>query len=225
MVVRIVVQTIFLLVVLGATLFLAAGNWRWPQAWAYLAEVALTSFAVSFWLLRHDPALLKSRLSAPVQRDQVSWDRMFMLTALVVFELWTGLIGLDARRFAWSRAPFWTEALGAALIALGMLLVLQTFRFNTFAAPQVRTQEARGHHVVTSGPYRFVRHPMYAGGILFLLGMPLLLGSWWGVVAVPLLIAGIAMRALGEERVLRRELSGYDEYTRRVRFRLVPGVW
>jgi protein-S-isoprenylcysteine O-methyltransferase Ste14 len=106
-----------------------------------------------------------------------------------------------------------------------MVVVWQTFRFNTFAAPQVRVQAARAHRVVTDGPYRIVRHPMYAGAMLYLLGRPLLLGSWCGVVAVPLLIAGMAPRAVGEERMLRRELSGYDEYTRRVRFRLIPGVW
>jgi protein-S-isoprenylcysteine O-methyltransferase Ste14 len=129
---------------------------------------------------------------------------------------WMVLIGLDARRFGWSHVPLWAQALGAVLIALGMIVIWQTFRFNTFAAPQVRVQAARAHRVVTEGPYRIVRHPMYAGSILWLLGMPLLLGSWWGVVAVPLLVVGTAPRAVGEERMLRRELSGYDEYARRV---------
>ena len=138
---------------------------------------------------------------------------------------WMVLIGLDARRFGWSYVPLGAQALGAVLIALGMVLVWQTFRFNTFAAPQVRVQAARAHRVITDGPYSIVRHPMYAGATLYLLGMPLLLGSWWGVVAVPLLVAGMALRAVGEERMLRRELSGYDEYARRVRFRLLPGIW
>src|SRR5471032_479434 len=225
MIARMVVQTTLLLTVMGAILFFAAGDWRWPQAWVFLAEIGLSSFAVSFWLLRHDPALLESRLSAPVQRDQMPWERIFMLAIAVVFIGWMVLIGLDARRFGWSHAPRWAQALGAVLIALGMVVVWQTFRFNTFAAPQVRVQTARAHRVVTDGPYRIVRHPMYAGAMVYLLGMPLLLGSWWGVVAVPLLIAGMAPRAVGEERMLRRELSGYDEYTRRVRFRLIPGIW
>jgi protein-S-isoprenylcysteine O-methyltransferase Ste14 len=143
----------------------------------------------------------------------------------VVFIGWMVLIGLDARRFGWSDVPLWAQALGAVLIALGMIVIWQTFRFNTFAAPQVRVQAARAHRVVTEGPYRIVRHPMYAGSMLWLLGTPLLLGSWWGVVAVPLLVVGMAPRAVGEERMLRRELSGYDEYARRVRFRLIPGIW
>src|SRR5262249_11278643 len=153
------------------------------------------------------------------------WDRLFMLAVIVVFIGWMVLIGLDARRFRWSHVPIWAQALGAVLIALGMVAVWQTFRFNTFAAPQVRVQTARAHQVVTDGPYRIVRHPMYAGSMLWLLGMPLLLGSGWGVAAVPLLVAGLAPRVVGEERMLRRELSGYEEYASRVRFRLIPGIW
>jgi protein-S-isoprenylcysteine O-methyltransferase Ste14 len=210
---------------MGAILFLAAGDWRWPQGWVFLAELGLASFALYFWLLRHDPALLESRMSAPLRRDQMPWDRIFMLAVLVVITGWIVLIGLDARRFKWSDVPLWAQALGAVLIALSMIVIWQTFRFNTFAAPQVRVQATRAHRVVTEGPYRIVRHPMYAGSILWFLGVPLLLGSWWGVIAAPLLVVGMAPRAVGEERMLRRELSGYDEYARRVRFRLIPGIW
>jgi protein-S-isoprenylcysteine O-methyltransferase Ste14 len=218
------VQTLWL-AGMGAILFLAAGDWRWPQGWVFLGELGLASFALYFWLLRHDPALLESRMSAPLRRDQMPWDRIFMLAVLVVFTGWIVLIGLDARRFKWSDVPLWAQALGAVLIALSMIVIWQTFRFNTFAAPQVRVQATRAHRVVTEGPYRIVRHPMYAGSILWFLGVPLLLGSWWGVIAAPLLVVGMAPRAVGEERMLRRELSGYDEYARRVRFRLIPGIW
>jgi len=224
MIVRMVFQTTLMLAVMGAILFLAAGDWRWPQAWAYLVEVGLGAFLVSFWLARHDPALLASRLSSPVQPDQKPWDRIFMAGAGVAFIGWMALIGLDAR-FGWSHAPLWAQALGAVLIALCMVLVWRTFRFNSFAAPQVRIQADRGQRVITEGPYRFVRHPMYAGAIFYFLGSPLLLGSWWGLAPVPLFIAGMGARAVGEERMLRRELAGYDDYARRVRFRLVPGVW
>ena len=224
MIVRMVFQTTLMLAVMGAILFLAAGDWRWPQGWAYLVEVGLGAFLVSFWLARHDPALLASRLSSPVQPDQKPWDRIFMAGAGVAFIGWMALIGLDAR-FGWSHAPLWAQALGAVLIALCMVLVWRTFRFNSFAAPQVRIQADRGQRVITEGPYRFVRHPMYAGAIFYFLGSPLLLGSWWGLAPVPLFIAGMGARAVGEERMLRRELAGYDDYARRVRFRLVPGVW
>jgi len=225
MIARVIAQTALLLVVMGAVLFFAAGDWHWPQAWIFLGEFGVCSLAVCGWLLRHDPELLKTRLSAPVHREQMPWDRIFMLAIFVAFFGWMVLIGLDARRFEWSEMPLWVQPLGAVLIALGMVAIWQTFRYNTFAAPQVRIQAERGHRVITEGPYRYVRHPMYAGSLLWLLGTPLLLGSWWGAAAVPLLIAGLAPRAIGEERMLRRELSGYDEYAARVRWRFIPGIW
>jgi protein-S-isoprenylcysteine O-methyltransferase Ste14 len=225
MITRTLVQTTLAVLVMGAILFLAAGDWRWPQGWVFLGEFAISALAVSAWLLRHDPALLESRLSSPVQPDQKPWDRVFMAGAGVGFVGWMILIAFDARRFGWSHVPLWGQALGAVLIALCMILAWQTFRFNSFAAPQVRVQAERAHRVITGGPYRIVRHPMYAGALLFFLGLPLLLGSWWGLLAAPLLTAGIGMRAIGEERMLRRELPGYDDYARRVRFRLIPGLW
>jgi protein-S-isoprenylcysteine O-methyltransferase Ste14 len=225
MMIRVLVQTTLLLAAMGAILFCAGGDWLWPQAWFFLAEFGLCSFAVSFWLLRHDPALLASRMPVPVRRDQMPWDRIFMAAASIAFIAWPVLIALDARRFGWSHVPLWVQALGAGLIALGMAAVWHTFRFNTFAAPQVRLQTERGHRVIADGPYAIVRHPKYAGSILYLLGMPLLLGSWWGVAVVPLIVAGLAPRAVGEKRMLRRDLPGYEEYMRRVLHRLVPGIW
>ena len=225
MIARLVIQTTVWLVAMAALLFLAAGDWDWPQGWVFLCEIALSSFAVSFWLARHDPALLATRLSSPVQPDQQPWDRIFMAVGAIVFVAWLVLCALDARRFAWSLVPLWVQALGAALIVLCMVLVWQTFRFNSFAAPQVRVQADRDHRVSTDGPYRFVRHPMYASALLMFIGTPLLLGSWWGLLFVPIGVIGIGVRAVGEERMLRRELPGYDDYARRVRFRMIPGLW
>ena len=136
---RLIIQTTAWLVVMGAILFAAAGDVVWPQAWIFLVELALCSFGVGFWLLRYDPALLASRLSSPVrQRDQMPWDRIFMRAVVVVFVGWMVLIGLDARRFEWSHVPVGLQVVGAGLIALSMLLICQIFRFNTFAAPQLR---------------------------------------------------------------------------------------
>jgi protein-S-isoprenylcysteine O-methyltransferase Ste14 len=225
MITRMVAQTTTWLVAMGLILFVAAGDWGWPQGWAYLAEIAISSFAFGFWLARHDPALLAARLSAPVQRDQQLWDRTFMAAAALVFVGWLILSALDAGRFRWSLVPLWAQVLGAVLIALCMVVVWQTFRFNTFAAPQIRMQKDRGQRVITDGPYRIVRHPMYAGALLMFVGTPLLLGSWWGLVFVPVGVVGIGIRAVGEERMLRRELPGYNDYARQVRFRLLPGLW
>ena len=222
---RALVQTTIWLIVMAAILFIAAGDWDWPQAWIFLAGSGISSLLVCAWLARHDPALLESRLSPPFHRDQKLWDRLFLAGAFVAFIAWFVLIPLDARRFGWSHTPVWAQVLGAILVTLCMFLVWLVFRANSFAAPQVRMQTDRGQRVITAGPYRFVRHPMYAGALLYFLGTPLLLGSWWGLLPVPLLVAGLGARAVGEERMLRQSLPGYDDYAQRVRFRLVPGVW
>jgi hypothetical protein len=118
MITRMVVQTTTWLAAMGVILFAAAGDWGWRQGWIFLGEIAISSFAVSFWLARHDPALLASRLSAPMQRDQRPWDRVFMVAALSVFMGWLALCAVDARRFQWSVVPLWAQGLGAVLIAL-----------------------------------------------------------------------------------------------------------
>ncbi|WP_428485514.1 methyltransferase family protein [Rhodopila sp.] len=213
------------LAMMGVILFLAAGDWRWPQGWMFLGEFATCSTAMTVWLARHDPALLRLRLSLPVQRDQKPWDRIFMSLAVVAVISWAVVIAFDARRFRWSHVPLWAQMAGGLLIGLSMVAVWQTFRFNSFAVPQVRVQAERGQRVVSEGPYRIVRHPMYAATIPYFAGMPLLLGSWWGLIAVPLFTVGLGVRAVGEERMLRDALAGYDDYTKRVRFRLIPGLW
>jgi protein-S-isoprenylcysteine O-methyltransferase Ste14 len=225
MITRMAIQTTIWLAAMGGILFVAAGDWDWPQGCAFLGEIAISSFAVSLWLARHDPALLETRLSAPVHRDQRPWDCVFMAAGALVFVGRLVLSALDARRFQWSLVPLWAQALGAVSIALCMTLIWQTFRFNTFAAPQIRIQQNREHRVITDGPYRIVRHPMYASALLMFVGTPLLLGSWWGLLFVPIGIVGIGIRAVGEERMLRRELPDYDDYARQVRFRMLPGLW
>ena len=220
-----VLQTSASLVVMGLLLFLSAGDWAWREAWFYLAEMAIFSFALGFWLIRYDPALMASRLSLPFRKDQRPWDQLFMAFALVAFSGWLALMGVDARRYAWSVTSHWCELAGLILIALCMLICWRAFEANTLAAPQVRMQGKRNHGVVTGGPYRFVRHPMYAGALLYFLGAPLLLGSWCAFVLFPVLAIALGMRAIGQERMLRSRLTDYDIYMRRVRYRFIPYVW
>ncbi|MBV9653152.1 MAG: isoprenylcysteine carboxylmethyltransferase family protein [Acetobacteraceae bacterium] len=218
------VTTLWLAAMAGLLLG-TAGDPRWLNGWLLIGELAAFCYPLGFWLHRHDPALLAARLSPPFHRDQKTWDRVFMALAGLSFVAWMALMALDARRFAWSSMPAWLQPAGVLLIAACLSVAWVTFRFNSFAAPQVRVQADRGQRVITDGPYRVVRHPMYAGAALLFIGAPLLLGSWWGLAVAPLLIAGTAARAVGEERVLRRELAGYDAYAQRVRYRLLPGVW
>ncbi|OYV26645.1 MAG: hypothetical protein B7X08_01185 [Acidocella sp. 20-63-7] len=222
---RMVVQTSSWLVILAALLFLAAGTWRWPQAWFFLAEVAFASFALGYWLARHDPALLASRLSMPTHLGPQLWDRVFVVCAGLTYLVWMVLLALDAARYRWSAVSPSVEAVGALLVALCMALVWRIFRVNTFAAPQLRIQPERCHHVIAEGPYARVRHPMYAAALLYFAGTSLLLGSYWGLLILPFATFGFALRAVGEERMLARDLPGYTSYAKRVRYRFCPGLW
>ncbi|MGZ3322898.1 MAG: methyltransferase family protein, partial [Xanthobacteraceae bacterium] len=159
------------------------------------------------------------------QAAQKTWDKVFMATVFVLWTGWLVLMALDAVRFGWSQMPVWAQALGAVLIALCMYVACLTFRENSYAAPVVKIARERGHRVVSSGLYAYVRHPMYAGALLFFIGTPLLLGSWFGLAAAPMLVVVLAARAVMEERMLAEELPGYRDYATRVRYRLVPGVW
>jgi protein-S-isoprenylcysteine O-methyltransferase Ste14 len=222
---RFVFQTIAWLGFMASLLFFPARNPLWAQAWAFLAIFAAGSFACGAWLVRRDPALLASRLGSLVQRGQPFWDKIFLLTFIVVWCGWLVLMALDAQRWHSSDVPLALNVLGGALVIAGFLATLLVFRENSFAAPVVRVQAERAQCVIDTGPYSVVRHPMYASAVLYLLGMPLLLGSWYGLLVVPLMVLALAPRAVFEERLLEQQLPGYAEYMERVGYRLIPGVW
>ncbi len=148
-----------------------------------------------------------------------------MAAVVALFVGWMATMALDAGRWRLSHMPVWLQAAGAAGMALSVVVACLAFRANSFASPVVKLQTARGHRVAEGGPYAVVRHPMYAGALFYFVGMPLLLGSWWGFAFVPALAAVLALRAVLEERTLMAELDGYAAYAARVRWRFVPGVW
>ncbi|MGH6867067.1 MAG: methyltransferase family protein [Methyloceanibacter sp.] len=215
----------YYLVLLAVLLFGAAGTLRWPEAWIYLALTALMSIGAGLWLARVDPGLLTERLGSAIQRGQKLWDKVFMILVSTAWISWFVLMGLDAVRYRWSDVPVWIQVAGFVLICLGCYLVGLTFKANTYAAPVIKIQSDRAHRVVSTGPYAYVRHPMYAGALLLILGVPLMLGSWLGLATSAVLIAMLAARAVFEEETLKAELDGYADYARRVRYRLVPLVW
>jgi protein-S-isoprenylcysteine O-methyltransferase Ste14 len=159
-----------------------------------------------------------------LQPDQPKTDKVFMLVFGCAALVWFILIGLD-RRYQLSDVPLPLRALGFAMLIASTGYILWVMRTNSFAAPVVRVQTERGHRVIDSGPYAQVRHPMYSGTALYFVGMPLLVGSWWGVAMAPLFVVLFAIRAVLEERALAAQLPGYADYLNRVRYRLVPGVW
>jgi len=222
---KLLAQLAALIVVFAVILFGVAGTWRWPSGWAFLALFVAVSLALSLWLAATDPALMAERMKSPVQKDQKPWDRVFLMLLMVVYLSWLAVMALDARRFSWSHAPVWIQVLGAVMIVASYAGIAWVFRTNSFAAPVIKIQAERRQTVISTGPYAVVRHPMYAFAIWQFVGMPLMLGSWWGLAFVPPIVAAVAVRTLGEEKMLREELEGYDDYARRVRWRYAPGVW
>jgi len=210
--------------VFAALLFGAAGRFDWRAAWAFLILFFALSQLVMMRLARHDPALLAERLKSPIQPAQPLWDKIFMASLMVLWVGWIVLIGLDAR-FGWSAMPAWLQAAGAIGVIAGYAVIIRVFDENTFLAPVVKLQPQRGHHVVDTGPYAVVRHPMYAGATIMMPSIALMLGSWPGLAASFVIIAGVAFRAVMEERELSSRLDGYADYVARTRWRLIPGIW
>ncbi len=224
MIARLLLQSTLTTAAMGALLFASAGTLRWPSAWIFLATCALLGPLSGWWLYRIDPALLAERLRPVLQKDQPAADKVFMSLFIAAMLLWLALIGLD-RRLHSSDMPIVLQVAGFALFLLSMLFTLWVFRENSFAAPVVKLQTERAQHVVSTGPYAHVRHPMYSGMVLFFAAVPLVLGSWWGLLMVPIFVVLFAIRIGIEEHTLREGLTGYTDYAERVRYRLLPGVW
>ena len=224
MIAKLLLQNTIFVVALGALLFASAGTLHWPAAWVFLVTSAILGPACGWWLARTDPALLAERMRPTFQADQPAADKKFMLIFMAALPIWLVAIGLD-RRVHGLDVPLVLQMLGLAMYLLSTAFIMWVFRENSFAAPVVKIQAERHHRVVSSGPYAFVRHPMYSGIMLFFVGVPLLLGSWWGVAIAPLFAVLFGIRARIEERALVEGLPGYADYAARVRYRLVPGLW
>lgn len=208
--------------VMALALFLPAGTVAWPAAWVFLGLLFVCSLPITWWLLKYDPGLIEERMQL---RPQLSWDKVFIAIVLVFILFWLILMPLDAVRFHWSRMPVELKTLGALVLLISLYISFLTMRENPYSSAVVRVQKERAQTVISTGPYRYVRHPMYTGACLFFLGTALLLGSWYGVLCTPVFIGLFAVRAVLEERLLREELEGYDAYVARVKYRFFPRVW
>lgn len=224
MIARLLLQNVLWVIGLGTLLFWPAGTLHWPAAWLYLVTTAVSGLGAGLWLARVDPALLEERMRPLMQKGQPAADKWFMLVFGVAAFVWFMVVGLD-RRWQGSGVPLGLQALGYALLLGATALMLLVVRENSFAAPVVKVQAERGHRVIDTGPYAWVRHPMYSGIVLYFAAMALLLGSWWGLVLSPVFFVLFSIRAGIEERALIDGLPGYADYLARVRYRLVPGAW
>jgi protein-S-isoprenylcysteine O-methyltransferase Ste14 len=212
---RLLVAALFL----GVLFFLPAGTLHYWEAWVYLGVLLIPMFATSTYLLRRDPELLARRLR---QKEPQAAQRLIVTVFAVVF---TGILlvpGLDYR-YAWSSVPVPLVLLGDALVLLGYALFVLVMRENRYASRTVEVE--KNQKVITTGPYALIRHPMYLAATLIYMASPLALGSYWGLLASVILPVLLGVRILGEERFLHEHLEGYTAYTKKTRYRLIPGVW
>jgi protein-S-isoprenylcysteine O-methyltransferase Ste14 len=220
--VRTLAGFVFLFAMMGLVIFAAAGSLGYWQGWLLIGVFAGASGVITAWLWGHDKSLLERRVQAGPTAETDPAQKVVQALASVVFLATLALPALD-HRFGWSNVPAAVVLLGDGLVVLGFLVVFLVFRENTFTSGTIEI--ADDQRVVDTGPYGLVRHPMYAGALILFAGMPLALGSWWGLVVALAIIPVLAWRLLLEEAFLNDHLAGYQSYRSRVRFRLAPGVW
>lgn len=210
------------LAVFGAALFWPAGTFHYWQAWVFLAIFVVCSGVSSIYLARSNPAVLQRRLhggpmaeTRPVQKFAVT----LLLSSFVALVV----VSAFDHRFGWSQVPTWLVIVGEVLTIGGLGMATLVVAQNNYAAASITVES--GQTVTSTGLYGLVRHPMYTGSLVMMVGMPLALGSYWGLLATVPAAAALVVRIIDEEKMLRHDLQGYDEYTEKVRSRLVPLVW
>jgi protein-S-isoprenylcysteine O-methyltransferase Ste14 len=211
-----------LLLAMAALLFTPAGTLDYWQAWTFLAVYFASSLAITLYLMKKDPQLLQRRMSGGPTAEKETTQRIIMSITSFGF---IGLLVIPAldHRFGWSHMPPAMALAGDALMVFGWVAIFFVFKENTFSSATIEL--APDQSVVSTGPYALVRHPMYAGGLVMLLGIPIALGSWWGLLVIAAIMPALIWRLIDEEKFLARNLPGYVEYQQKVRYRLIPLVW
>jgi len=218
----ILIGALFPFLLLGI-LFGCAGCLDWVAGWIYLGLALLAQIASHLIVRRTNPDVLVHRRKFGAGTK--GWDRIWLGVFGLLLLVILAIAALDSVRYAWSDMSIWFWPLGLGLMAVGHSLATWAMVVNPHFEGTVRIQRDRGHRVIDTGPYGSVRHPGYVGILLILLGMPFLLGSWWAFVPVLVTAGWVLLRTILEDRLLKGELPGYADYTQRVRFRLVPGIW
>lgn len=218
---------VFRMTFFAAALMWPAGTWYWWEAWVIVGLWTVYGFVMTSYLSRYDPELLAERLKfVPIHKEQKSWDKVIML---IFFVAGIGLYlvpGFDIVRYAWSEPlPSWMRILAMLIHVPCFVLLGWVMRENTFLSQVVKIDKARGHQVITTGPYALVRHPMYTIVIVLLFVLPVALGSRYALILSMLLTMLLIVRTYFEDRTLHAELEGYPEYAKKTRYRLIPEIW
>ena len=218
--------TFIYVLIFPAVLLLISGNWLWLEGWIFSIWFLGLCYLTIIYLYRYDPALLEERYRKPGSGGEKRWDKYFVYILFLSFVIWFVIMPLDAQRFAWTtNFPVWLKSLGLIFLIGSAFFLFRSYKDNSFVSPLVRIQSERDQKVVSTGVYGFVRHPMYLGGILLFLGAPLLLGSVYGLIIGIFLSILFLIRIMGEEKMLVEELDGYEDYKKKVKYRLIPYIW
>lgn len=213
-------------IVFPAIILLLAGNWRWIEGWLFALWFDVMVVFNGLYLYWKDPALLTERSKAPGSDNQKAWDKNLMYVLFTIMGLWLVILPLDPERFGWSPPfPLWLKILGGVALIPALYLIERATIENTYLSAMVRIQNERKQQVISTGVYGFVRHPLYLGCLLMMLGSPLLVGSLYSLLLSLIGLVILAVRILGEEKMLTEELAGYVAYQRQVPYRLIPLIW
>lgn len=203
-----------------------SGDKYWIEGWIISVWLLVSSIFMLLYLYFKDPDLLAERFLIKGRKGQKTWDKYFLLLMTILYFVWLLVMPLDSKRFGWSHNfPLWLKFLGGLCILLSSFFMFKSMADNTFASPLIKIQKERNQYVVSTGVYGFVRHPMYLGAVLMFFGLPLLLGSYYGILLGFAQSSLFILRILGEEKMLEDELEGYKEYKQKVKYRLIPFVW
>ena len=216
------IQLVVTVAVIWVLLFASAGTIDWPRAWWFMAAFVVAILVAVAVLYRMNPEIFAAR--SRIQPGTKLWDYIFITLVIGGMTLILPVAGFD-KRFGGADAPDWVVVVGYVLFVISFIGQTWPQAVNRHFEPGVRIQEDRGQTVIDTGPYAYVRHPGYISGSLLALSIALVLGSWWALLPVAVVIVGLAVRTVFDERTLRAELAGYTDYTRRVKWRWVPGVW
>lgn len=209
-------------IALGVLLFLPAWTFAYWQAWLFIVVFLISVNVIGIYLTLKDPVLLERRKKVGPGVEQSMTQKIIMFLAIFSSLAILVFCAFD-HRFAWSPVPSSISVLGDVLVALGLLINLIVFRENSFGGSTIEIVE--GQKVISTGPYARIRHPMYMGVLVMILGIPLALGSWWGLAILAITTPVLMVRILDEEKLLSNDLPGYRAYTQKVRYRLVPYLW
>ena len=218
---------IALILVFPPLILSLGGNWLWAEGWIFSLWLTAFFMTIVIYLYIKNPTLFVERFNMPGSKGQKKWDVFITILLGLGFFCWIALMPLDAERFKWTASfPLWAKA-GGGLLLIGpaQYLFMRSFMDNPYASGLVRIQDDRKQYVISNGVYGFVRHPMYSGAAFLFTGAPLLVGSLFGLTLGVLLTILLAVRSVGEEKMLANELNGYEDYKKKVKYRLMPLIW